>query len=452
MKVYIETFGCQMNQLDSELMADYLRYSGYEIRSDRRDADVVLYNTCSVRDHAEQKVYSRLGKDRQRKHTGGRKQIIGVVGCMAQRLGGQLSKRFEAVDIICSPGMLHRLPDMLSQAGKGPVVALDGARGADDEGQLEKLDTSRVPSGASRRAFVRIMRGCERFCSYCIVPHVRGAERSRDPDNIMSETARLVESGKDCITLLGQTVNRYRFQGGSGTVRFNDLLGRLSALNGLRRLDFVTSHPVDFGQDILEAMRDLPNVCNYIHCPAQSGSDRMLRAMNRGYTSAEYDALVDTARDMVSDVTIASDFIVGFPGETEEDHEMSADLIRRSGFKNSFIFKYSPRPGTAAAELEDDVPDAVKRRRNNELLEVQKQVGLAHHRSYINRVVQVLVDGPSRRFDRQSQPPDSERMQLSGRTTGNHIVLFYGPESLVNDYVDVRVTGANELALIGETT
>jgi tRNA-2-methylthio-N6-dimethylallyladenosine synthase len=483
MRVYLETMGCQMNRLDSELVTSLLRAAGHEMTDDRKAADVVLYNTCSVRQHAEDKVHSRLGAEARRK-ANRPGLVVGVLGCMAQRLGEDLQRRWAAVDIICAPGQLARLPELIAAARAGrPGVALDpdrrkrgqatfsppgttegpvgSGRAASDEPADDgksslspfSLDLSRDPAATPRRAqaYLRVMRGCDKFCTYCIVPFVRGRETSRDPRTIAEEARRLVGAGRTEITLLGQTVNSYRWADGERVVRFSDLLERVAGLVGLRRLRFVTSHPADFERDILEAMRDLPAVCEYLHCPAQSGSDAVLKRMNRGYARADYDALVDRARDIVPGVALAGDFIVGFPGETEDDHAASADLIRRSGYKNSFVFKYSPRPGTTAARrLDDDVPQPVKRRRNNELLAVQEEAGLAHHRAYVGRQVEVLVEGPSARFDKQAAPPRGDAMQLTGRTRGDHIVVFDGPPSLAGEYVKVAVREATALTLVGE--
>jgi len=460
MKVYLETLGCQMNRLDSELVGTHLRAAGHELVDDRKAADVVLYNTCSVRRHAEEKVYSRLGADTQRKRHHRPGLILGVLGCMAQREGGGLRERFPAVDIVCGPGQLRRLAEFIDRAATGaPTVALDPGRAArrpaGNDAELDALDLARDPhqTPAAHQAYVRVARGCDNFCTYCIVPYVRGPERSRPPERIVEEVRRLAEAGRSEVTLLGQTVNRYRHDpgGGAPAVRFSDLLERISAVAGLRRLRFVTSHPKDFTDDVLEAMRDLPAVCEYIHVPPQSGSDAILRRMKRGYTRGEYDALIDRARAIVPGVVIAGDFIVGFPGETEADHTASAELIRRSGFKNSFIFKYSPRPGTYAAErLSDDVPEAVKRRRNRELLAVQQEVGLAHHAAYVGRSVEVLVEGPSVRAGKQAAPPTPEATQLVGRSRGDHIVHFTAGRERIGRYVRVRVTGATALTLLGE--
>ena len=283
------------------------------------------------------------------------------------------------------------------------------------------------------------------------MPLVRGPERSRRPERIIQEVRSLVDAGVTEITLLGQTVNRYRWSDGPKTVRFSDLLAGVADVANLRRLRFVTSHPLDFTDDILQVMAGRANICRYIHLPPQSGSDDILRRMNRKYTRAQYDELIDRARAIVPGVVLAGDFIVGFPGETEADHEASAELIRRSGFKNSFVFKYSPRPGTAAERnMPDDVPEEVKRRRNNELLAVQGEVGLAHHRSYIGTSVEVLVEGPSRRAGKQDVEPTAERTQLVGRTGGEHIVHFFGPRRLAGQYVRVRIAEATALALRGE--
>ena len=460
MKVYLETFGCQMNKLDSELVVGALRAAGYELVDDRKAADVVLYNTCSVRRHAEEKVYSRLGADGKRKAHHRPDLILGVLGCMAQRQGQALRRKYPQVNLICAPGQLHALADMIGDlagpAGAKSAIALDpsrkDARNLAAEQKMDRMDLQRDPRACrASQAYVRIMRGCNNFCSYCIVPYVRGSERSRDPDHILQEVRRLVDAGRTEITLLGQAVNRYRCRAGGRDVRFSDLLERVSAVGGLRRLRFVTSHPIDFTDEVLTAIRDLENVCEYIHCPAQSGSDAVLERMKRGYSRAEYDELVDRARAIVPGAVLAGDFIVGFPGETERDHQASAELIRRSGYKNSFIFKYSPRPETLAAkQFKDDVPLEVKKRRNNELLAVQEQVGLTHHRQYVGKTVEVLVEGPSPHSDKQPRGPQVGCRQLVGRTRGDHIVVFDAPKSLVGQYVNIQVTDASSLTLFAE--
>jgi tRNA-2-methylthio-N6-dimethylallyladenosine synthase len=483
MKVYLETMGCQMNLLDSELAAGLLRSAGHEMVADRRSADVILYNTCTVRQHAEDKVFSRVGADGQRKEAG-KKLIVGVLGCVAQGKGDRIRKWYPQVDIVCGPGQIHRLPELIEQAAGGkPAVALDEGRTgprhqvpADAVAAAAGLEEAEVHRDATlspgrSQAFVRVARGCDKFCTYCVVPFVRGPEQSRPPDAVVEEVRRLMDAGRTQVTLLGQTVNSYRWSGGGESVRFSDLLARVSAVPGLRRLRFVTSHPLNFGDDILQAMRDLPNLCPYIHCPAQSGSDAVLARMKRGYTRAQYDDLMDRARATVPGVVLSGDFIVGFPGETEEDHAASADLIRRSDYKNSFIFKYSPREGTLAArKFPDDVPDIVKKRRNKELLAVQKEVAYAHHKQFVGQTLEVLVEGPSPLAVRGRQKsgedrdsttgsrvccPDSSGLhtgilsQLVGRTRGDHIVVFDGPPELADQYVSIEITEAAALTLTG---
>ena len=473
MKVHLETMGCQMNVLDSELICSLLREAGMEMTDDACSADVLLYNTCSVRSQAENKVHSRLGWACRHK-ADGKEIIIGVLGCMAQRQGQTLIKRHKGVDIVAGPGQIARLVEMIHSAAAGPQVALDSPRSetkTDDE--VEFLDLVRNPSRRHLpgQAYVRIMRGCDNFCAYCIVPYVRGPERSRPPENILEEVRRLVDAGVTQVTLLGQAVSSYRYEG----VVLADLLERLDAVAGLRRIRFVTSYPGGFARGILRAMRDLPKVCEFLHIPAQSGSDRILRAMNRRYTRSEYDDLIAAARQTVPGVAIVGDFIVGFPGETEEDFEASADLIRQSRYRNSYIFKYSPRPGTAAAErLADDVDEQTKRRRNRELLAVQSEVSLVDNRAMIGQIVEILVEGPSPRADKQpnkggtvkrslavaggitanlhSVPIDRATLQkqLVGRTRTDHIVVFDGPENLAGQYLNVKITDATALTLFGQ--
>lgn len=450
MIIYLETFGCQMNRLDSALIAQLLRSAGHSMTDTPQEADVVLYNTCSVRQHAEQKVYSRLGRDALRKKED--TFIVGVLGCMAQREGEDIRRRYKAVDIVCAPGQLYQLAELIEQHR---AVALDPKRtdvpDLTSQREMDRIDRDRdTASGVTPSAFVRIMRGCNQFCSYCIVPFTRGAEYSRPPEEIAEEVRRLVQAGTQEITLLGQTVNRYRHERGETTERFSDLLARLSDTPGLRRLRFVTSHPVEFTPDVIDAMRDLPNVCEYIHVPAQSGSDAMLRAMNRGYTRSQYDDLIAMARERIPHVSIASDFIVGFCGETDADHQASLDLIGASEFKNSFIFKYSPRPGTYSAKnLTDDVPEKVKRARNAELLAAQNDAGQVHHAQFVGQTMEVLVTGPSP-MARKREATGDRMGELTGRTRGDHIVIFNGDKSLTGQFVYVTIRQSDSLTLFGE--
>ncbi|HEX4123246.1 MAG TPA: MiaB/RimO family radical SAM methylthiotransferase [Tepidisphaeraceae bacterium] len=488
-KLFLETFGCQMNQLDSELVLGQLRAQGYEAVPDREGADVIIYNTCSVREHAEQKVWSRLGELRERK---AREPglVIGVIGCMAERDGTNLFKKYPHVDLLCGPGELDKLAGMVHNAAvaaaaiadgevltdrPGKQVALMGASSrrsstlAAAEDHLELLDLSRSisPGEMPAQAYVRITRGCNKFCTYCVVPHTRGPEVHRPPGNIIEEVKKLVAGGVREVTLLGQTVNHYCHVDESGRkTTFADLLYQVhEAVPDLPRLRFVTSFPRDFSDEALQAMRDCRRICRYLHIPAQSGSDRILRLMNRGYTAESYRALIGRAREMMPDICLASDFIVGFPTETDADFAATVDLLRECRFKNSFIFKYSPRPGTVAIDrFADDVPEEIKRRRNSELLEVQRQVTQANNRDVIGVRATVLVESHSRLaakpvyatagtvelgWERRRTSAGTEQVQLIGRTAGDQIVAFDGDSDLVGELVEVEIVSAKNLTLFG---
>src|SRR5688500_13835705 len=403
-KVYLETFGCQMNVLDSELVMGQLRAQGYRPVEVRDDADVILYNTCSVREHAEQKVWSRLGelRDRKREQPG---VVIGVIGCMAERDGKNIFERFPHVDVLCGPGELDKLAGLVHNAvvtgteSAGRQVALMGANTRRSstlsaaEDNLELLDLSRSTSSedVTHQAYVRITRGCNKFCTYCVVPYTRGPEVHRPPQNIVDEVKKLADAGAREVTLLGQTINHYAYAHGDGRVTsFAELLYHIhESVPHLPRMRFVTSFPRDFTDEALQAMRDCERICRYLHAPAQHGNDRVLKLMNRGYTAGHYRDFVGRAREMMPDVSIASDFIVGFPTETDEEFDQTKQLVRDCRFKNSFIFKYSPRPGTVAIDrFADDVPEDVKRRRNNELLAVQQEVCAENNRQMVGRTVQ----------------------------------------------------------------
>lgn len=489
-KLYLETFGCQMNVLDSELVLGQLRAQGYEPTEDRDAADVILYNTCSVREHAENKVWSRLGelKARKRQDPG---LVIGVIGCMAERDGTNIFRKNPHVDILCGPGELDKLQTLVHNAvvangGSGDKqVALMGANvrrsstlsAAEDN--LELLDLSRSVSSEDNlaQAYVRITRGCNKFCTYCVVPYTRGPEVHRPPQNIIDEVKRLADAGVKEVTLLGQTINHYHYKpdGGGPETSFADLLYQVhEAVPHLPRLRFVTSFPRDFTDQALQAMRDCERICRYLHVPAQHGSDRILKMMNRGYTAQQYRDFIDRARGYMPDVSIASDFIVGFPTETEEEFRTCVDIIRYCRFKNSFIFKYSPRPGTTAIDrYEDDVPDDIKRRRNNELLAVQQEVCTANNLEMVGRTVEVMVEGETNLVSKKTAYPSApvggvelgwekkraeaavierpvHKTQLTGRTRGDQVVAFEGPLSLRGALLNVRITSAKSLTLFGE--
>lgn len=461
-KVYIETVGCQMNMLDSELVIAELRQHGYELTDDVEQADAILYNTCSVRQHAEDKIYSALGRIKHLKEQ--RPGVaIGVLGCMAQKDQGLVLRRAPHVDLVVGPGQLARVPELLEQAREGgrPQLAVSLARNAGARQRITEsfaeFDPMRDPQMRPNafQAFVRIMMGCDKFCTYCIVPSVRGPEQSRPAAEIVEESRRLVDQGVREITLIGQTVNSYRHEEAPGkTVRLSDLLARLHDLTGLDRIKFVTNFPNDMTDDLLQAIRDLPRVSRYLHVPAQSGCDDVLKRMKRMYTVALYDDMMARIRATVPGASVSSDFIVGFCGETEESFRKSVALIERSRFKNSFIFKYSPRAGTKAdSRFADDVPEEVKRRRNHDLLAVQTAVSLAENRPFIGRTVEVLVEGPSKAGLKIEgtllDAPESGPIQLSGRTACDRIVVFDGNPRQIGRFVQVRVREASAVTLFG---
>jgi tRNA-2-methylthio-N6-dimethylallyladenosine synthase len=455
-KLYIETVGCQMNVLDSELVVGSLRRQGYELTHEPADADVILFNTCSVRQHAEDKIYSALGRLRGHKKRHPDK-VIGVLGCMAQKDQEQILRRAPHVDIVCGTGQLARLPELIAEveSTRKPQLALSLARNEasrhEVERSFESYDPLRDPSMRPTRfqAYVRIMIGCDKFCTYCIVPSVRGPEQSRHPEHLAAEVRQLAQEGCKEVTLLGQTVNSYQYDLGDGRlVRLSDLLARIHDTAGIERIKFITNFPKDMTDDLLDAVRELPKVCPYLHVPAQSGCNDVLKRMKRLYTVEYYRAMLARCRERVPGVAVSSDFIVGFCGESEESFRRSCDLVREAGFKNSFIFKYSPRPGTKADDLyPDDVPEEVKRRRNNDLLAIQNEVSLADHRGRVGQTVAVLVEGPSKSL--QKAGSGTGPMQLTGRTMTDHIVVFEGNERLIGQTVSVHIEEATTFTLFG---
>jgi len=470
--VHITTYGCQMNQLDSELVAEVLRASGARLVADPQAADVLLFVTCSVRDHAENRVFSNIGKLAARK----RREphlVVGLLGCMAQEHGPAVRRRAPMIDLVCAPGRLAELPALIADARAGRKrEALDPPRGQDafaaSDVALDDVEVGRPLCGNSPgQAYVVAMRGCDNFCSYCVVPFVRGPERSRPPAVILEEVRRLVGQGARQITLLGQAVNKYAAEEAGRRWDLADLLSKVAETPGLARLSFITSHPAAMTERLAQVFRDVPAVIPYLHMPAQSGSDTVLTRMNRGYTAAEYMERVAMVRALRPGLAVASDFIVGFPGESEADFEATCDLVRRARFSGAFVFKYSPRPGTAAAKrLADDVPDAEKRRRNNALLALVEEITGEENRKFIGRTVRVFVEeiSPRPRAKKGSDPlsvqgsdpffargRQGDRLnvnpQLRGRTPCNRIVVFDGPPSLVGTEVDVEVVDASPLTL-----
>jgi len=421
--IAIVTFGCQMNKLDSQILRGELSRAGFLLAEEPEQADIVLYNTCSVRAHAEDKVWSHLGAWRRRAEAEP-DFVLGVIGCMAQRVSAEIVRRFPYVKLVCGTRAFTRAPDYLKRIleGEGPIVDV-----AEDTDVV--FDRAPEQRATPHSAFVSIMRGCDNFCTYCVVPYVRGRETSRPANEILIEAQALVARGVREITLLGQNVNSYR----SDTEQLPDLLARLNALDGLLRVRFVTSHPRDMSDAILDAVAALDKVCPHLHVPAQSGSDRILAAMNRRYTSDDYRRLAERARSRIPDVALASDFIVGFPGETDGDFQDTLALLEEMRYQQAFIFKYSPRPGSRSADWPDDVPDAVKRERNQVLLAAQRA-------EVVGTEVEVLVDGDSKK--------DSANM--SGRTPQNDIVVFPSGDVETGTLLRLRITGSTPLTLFGK--
>jgi len=465
-KVYLETMGCQMNKLDSELVISQLTDMGYEMTDEIDEAGVVIYNTCSVRHHAEEKVISKIGKYKHRSKKDP-KVTLAVIGCMAQRLGAKLQEEHRHVDITCGPGQIHRLGEEIvkHQELHRPVMLRNSQ--ADVE-KLEELDAARKYFDRDQpfSAYVRVIRGCSKFCHFCVVPFTRGLESSRPIDNIFEESRKLVEQGVKEITLLGQTVNSYHYVNGK-SYTLADVMERLHDLDGLERIRFVTSYPTDFHDQIMQAMADLPKVCEYLHMPAQHGSDAVLKRMNRHYELQEYIDLIAKYREKVPNIAIASDIIVGFCGETDEEFEETKALLQRIRFKNNFIFQYSPRPKTNAEKnLPDDVPLAVKKRRNHELIALQKQISEEDNQRFIGQTLKVFIEGPSKKphlgnWDRDKDPPPNlhaiqelspsqTQLQLVGRTAGDYITVFNGTDDMAGQTRSVKIYKASAMTLFGE--
>ncbi len=457
-KLWIETVGCQMNVLDSELVVAALRRQGWGLAATQGEADAVFYNTCSVRQHAEDKIYSALGRVRldKEKRPG---LIVGVLGCMAQKDQALVRSRAPWVDLVVGPGQLHQVPRLVEaiQAGAGPQVEVSLARKGNAREEIARsFETYDPDREAAMRptpfqAFVRTQTGCDKFCAFCVVPHVRGPEQARAPETIVAEAEKLVAEGCREITLIGQTVNSYRWSDGGRTQRLSDLLARLDGVDGLDRIKFVTNYPRDMTPDLIAAVRDLPKVCHYLHVPAQHGSDAVLGRMKRGYTIGEYMEMFARVRQDLPHAAVTSDFIVGFCGETDAEFQATLDLVRTASFKNSFIFKYSPRPGTKAFErLPDDVPEEVKKERHRLLLEAQGEASLAGNRPFVGTRQQVLVEGLSTRDEKRDLRlgPD-DTAQFTGRTMCDRIVVFDAPLRLVGRLVDIDITAAGAWSLSG---
>jgi tRNA-2-methylthio-N6-dimethylallyladenosine synthase len=434
-KVFIKTFGCQMNEYDSDKMVDVLHAAqGYEKTDSVEDADLILFNTCSVREKAQEKVFSDLGRV---KHLAKKGVQIGVGGCVASQEGAAIIARAPYVDVVFGPQTLHRLPEMLNQR------RLQGRAQVDISfPEIEKFDHLPPAKVEGASAFVSVMEGCSKYCSYCVVPYTRGEEIHRPFEDVLVEVAGLAQQGVKEITLLGQNVNAYRApMGGSTEVAdFATLLEYVADIPGIERLRYTTSHPNEFTPSLIAAYEKLPKLVNHLHLPVQHGSDRILMAMKRGYTAMEYKSTVRKLRAIRPDMAMSSDFIVGFPGETEEDFGKMMKLIDDIGFDNSFSFIFSPRPGTPAANLHDDTPHEVKLRRLQELQAAINANITRISESRLGTVQRILVEGASKR----------DATELMGRTECNRVVNFTGHPRLVGQLIDVRITETRTFTLRGE--
>lgn len=491
---FLETFGCQMNILDSQLVDAQLHALGLRPVATFRQADVILFNTCSVRQHAEDKVHARLGELKKLKLQRP-EAVIGVLGCMAEREKEGVFVQAPHVDLLCGPGELNRLPGLLAEVWERHerVTALAGSLSRRTEAlqrameydSLEALDLARAPNleGHVLQSYVRVQRGCDKFCTYCVVPFTRGPERSRPPEHIVEEARQLGARGCREITLLGQTVNSYVHQEDGKAVSFARLLERVHQVEEIDRIRFVTSFPADWDEDIFRVLRDCPKIMPYLHIPAQSGSDTVLKRMKRPYTAADYLRLLDTARRYLPHVAIAGDVIVGFCGETGAEFSETIRLVRTAQYQNLYVFRYSPRPGTAADRNQsDDIPEETKAARNAELLEVQQEIGAALRQRQIGRAAEVLVEGFSKQarkargetkgqvrtrgkhsptFRTYEPPPqqseqergaevgDDRSDQLVGRTPEDLVVHFEAGQGLIGAMVTVQIESATAHSLTG---
>ncbi len=454
-KLYIETVGCQMNVLDSEMVVASLKRQGYELTHSPEAADTLLFNTCSVREHAEEKVYNNLAHLKRMKlaHP---KKILGVIGCMAQKDQKLVFERAPYVDIVVGPGQLHRIPELLAkvEAGDGQQMAVSLGRrdGAQDDIRRshESFDPLRDPTMRPTpfQAYLRIQIGCDKFCTYCIVPMTRGPEQGRSPEVIVAEAHELARQGCKEIILLGQTVNSYKYSADGKTTRLAGLLELIHEIDGIERIKFVTNYPKDMTVELLETIRDLPKCSPYLHVPAQSGSDEILKRMKRGYTVSDYREMMDRIRKILPDAAVSSDFIVGFCGETDEDFQKTMRLVEECRFKNSFIFKYSVRPGTKSAELyADDVSEEVKQLRNNELLTLQNRICQEDNLRFLGKEVEVLVEGPSKLAQRRKDV--GELCQMTGRTPCDRIVVWDGHQRQAGSLSKVLIHDASSHTLFG---
>ncbi|WP_375321998.1 tRNA (N6-isopentenyl adenosine(37)-C2)-methylthiotransferase MiaB [Aliivibrio logei] len=435
-KLLIKTWGCQMNEYDSSKMADLLgAANGYELTEDPKEADVLLLNTCSIREKAQEKVFHQLGRW---KHLKDKKPdlVIGVGGCVATQEGDHIRQRAPYVDVIFGPQTLHRLPEMIkqSQSNEKPVMDISFP-------EIEKFDNLPEPKAEGASAFVSIMEGCSKYCTYCVVPYTRGEEVSRPLDDVLFEIAQLAEQGVREVNLLGQNVNAYRGPTYDGDIcTFAELLRMVASIDGIDRIRFTTSHPLEFGDDIVAVYEDTPELVSFLHLPVQSGSDRILTMMKRPHTAIEYKSIIRKLRKARPDILISSDFIVAFPGETDKDFQDTMKLIKDVDFDMSYSFVFSARPGTPAADYPCDIPEQTKKDR---LAELQQQINFQssrYSRLMLDTVQRALVEGPSKR----------NPMELRARTENNRVVNFIGSPELIGQFVDIHITESFTNSLRGE--
>ncbi|ABU70219.1 MULTISPECIES: tRNA (N6-isopentenyl adenosine(37)-C2)-methylthiotransferase MiaB [Vibrio] len=435
-KLLIKTWGCQMNEYDSSKMADLLNAAnGYELTEEPEEADVLLLNTCSIREKAQEKVFHQLGrwKTLKDKKPG---VVIGVGGCVATQEGDHIRQRAPYVDVIFGPQTLHRLPEMIkqSQSDEAPVMDISFP-------EIEKFDRLPEPRAEGATAFVSIMEGCSKYCTYCVVPYTRGEEVSRPMDDVLFEIAQLADQGVREVNLLGQNVNAYRGPMHDGEIcSFAELLRLVASIDGIDRIRFTTSHPLEFTDDIIAVYEDTPELVSFLHLPVQSGSDRVLTMMKRPHTGIEYKSIIRKLRKARPDIQISSDFIVGFPGETDKDFQDTMKLIKDVDFDMSFSFIFSPRPGTPAADYPCDLSEQVKKERLYELQQTVNTQAMRYSRQMLDTEQRVLVEGPSKK----------NLMELRARTENNRVVNFEGSADLIGQFVDVKITDVFANSLRGE--
>lgn len=436
--VYITTYGCQMNVRDSQIILGVLRKQGYEQADCLEKADIILFNTCSVRQHAEERVWGKAGMLERLKTQNLKSKVIGIIGCMAQNYQDEIFRRLPHINLVCGPSNIYDIPDLLKKiiSENTQVMAVNRRK--------RPLLTDCQPDGEALKAYVSIMYGCNNYCSYCIVPYVRGRESSRPLRHILNEVKNLASHNFKEITLLGQNVNSYG-KDLNGKIDFIRLLENLDKIAGIERIRFITSHPKDVSKELFRAMKELPKVCEHLHLPLQSGSDKILRLMNRKYTLRDYLKLIDDLRRLIPECSLTTDIIVGFPGESEADFQRTYQAMERIQFDEAFIFKYSPRPKTKAAELEDDVPLEIKRYRNQKLLALQERISLKKNKALLGRSLEILAEGVGSYFAGRFR-----KDALKGRTRTNKVTLFSGKRELISQMVDVKITRALTHTLIGE--